>query len=77
MSLSDWAAYEQLFVGSACAARVKRLGPGSGLVEEAGIVAAVEALAPCGIPDGLLRGSSDGVLRWRHMAISAGIVAAE
>jgi hypothetical protein len=77
MSVCHRAAYEKLFVGSACAARVEWLGPGSGLVEEAGIIAVVEAWAPCGIADGLLRRGSDGVLRWRHMAISAGIVAAE
>ena len=67
--------YEELLVGPARAARVERLGSGGGgLVEKAGIVAVVETLSPGGVPSGLL-GRGDGILRWRHMAVSARVVA--
>jgi hypothetical protein len=50
------------------------LGPGGGLIEKGGIVAIVEALSSRRVSGGVLGWSSDGVLCWRHMAVSARIV---
>jgi hypothetical protein len=67
------AAYKELLFGPARVAREERLEPSSG---EVCIVAAVEARPARGIPSGLLR-RADGVLRWRHMAVSARLIAAK
>lgn len=78
LGVRDRARYEELLVGPACAARKEWLGSGRGLIEKCGIVAIVEALSSRRVSGGVLGwSSSDGVLCWRHMAVSARIVTPE
>lgn len=74
--LGGGAGYEEFLVGPPrICRRIELLRSGSRLVEEVGVVATVETRASRGISGGLLRGRGDGILRWRHMAVTTRLIA--